>query len=957
MRRGDERSRSFTSSKLEDNQLSGKTARRAHSFGVLNTSRNRSPNNENKIPFSTGSITKRTPVKVNQSNVLKDHARHYSQEPVKYNRTEQSFQYDSKPIIQCKTPSSHSTVNARSKNKKESDYISVKALIKQWSGPDGKKNIHSQPNHEQKYRNRRSLPANFDASDILSETTKIPQSKSAAEAVHYRGQRSYMSKSDWTLHARVPSDEKRDCPDRKQAYPGENRLRRKSEPSTYSGKEYDPSLIERNRSSSMKNKDDFNHRDVNNRSRESLIKKREFTQDSYAAIPYPQLKSLKDVRSKDHYSEHGCTSRKSFPLTQKVKVKHVENYMNQKFYHPKDTASVDRQKLESIGKYSTVPEKRTKGNHNENISKNYEKAKTTINGDKIGRKTDNKSNKVIERPPRRFSSERNSKSDRRLPTYEEAIIPLEETDAVDATILHQINDKKMIEKEYVSIEIVQQKRSRDKGKSFNVTRKESDYSPQKQLVNENVSKQYATQVYASEVNHPISPSKDATRNYEMLYKRRHSQEKSQDFPFTKPTATPKYKAIGASEFDARKSSNTMHHNNVHEKDMNNNQLPVYDEEALKTLLTSHKKGHEKDNKREENSFFSNYSKLKEENQGGLNEYERLREEQKVILDEDFKDRSKTHMNPNVARQFTSQDGVSFSNVVHERELLQLVAAEEKYWKEKVERKDKTETKEAPLRQKEIKRFEDDKQERVNEMLREFKMHDQREKIDYSEITDTLRAEEEFLAQEAEKLLKQRFQEKSKMQPTKDLQGDVKKHHDDSPKVTSPVEGSSSGLHSILKTPRSRQKKSSSVTSSDDINLKPEADQAYHYNRPKRIPRSRSPIYVCSGCRLPVERDICLYVAELQSYWHEKCFRCSVCHSNLIQNEQTPKIRVMFSRIHCENCLSNKRTGKCVIIINEIYQRTNFRYALLIYTIHLKRNAFFTLALHAFFVLFYSQNFM
>lgn len=868
------------------------------------------------IPFSTGSITKRKPVKVNQLHVLKDHARHYSQEPVKHNRAEQSFQYDSKPIIQGKTPSSRSTVNARSKNKKDSDYVSVKALIKQWSGPDGKKNITSQPNHEEKYKNRRSLPANFHASDISSEKTKLSHSKSAAEAVHYKGQRGYMSTSDWTLHARVPSDKNRDCPDRQQAYPVENRPRRKSEPPTYSGREYDPSFIERNRSSSIKNEDDFNHRDFNNRSKESLITKSEFAQDTYAAIPYPKQKSQKDVRSKDH----GGTSRKSLPLTQKVEVKHVENYMNQKFYHPKDAASVDRRKLESIGKYSTVPVKRTKVNHNEIISKNYERVETTDNEDKMGRKVDNISNKANERPPRRSSSERNSASDRRLPTYEEAIIPLKETDAVDATKSHQINDKKMAEKDYVSIEILQQKRARDKGKSFNVTTKESDYSSQKQLVNENVSKQYATHLYASEVNHPIFPSKDATRNYEMLYKRRHSHEKAEDFPSAKPTATPKYKAIGAPEFDARKSSsgNTTHQDYVRDKDMNNNQLPVYDGEALKTLLTSHKKSHEKDNKQKEDSFVSKYSKLKKENQGGLNEYERLREEQKVILDEDFQDRSKICMSPNVAQQFTSQGGVSFSNVVHERELLQLVAAEEKYWKEKAERKDKTESKEASVRQKEIKKLGEDKQERVNEMLREFKMHDQREKIDYSEITDTLRAEEEFLAQEAEKLLKQRFQEKSKMQPTKNLQLDVKKHHDDSPKVTSPVEGSSPGLHSILKTPRSHQKKSSSVTSSDDINLQPEADQAYHHNRPKRIPRSRSPIYVCSGCRLPVERDICLYVAELQSYWHEKCFRCSVCHSNLIQNEQTPKIRVMFSRIHCENCLSSKRTGKCVIMVNGIY---------------------------------------
>ena len=909
MRRSDGRSRSFTNSKLDDIQLSGKPARRAHSIGVLNKSRYGHPNNENNVPFSTGSITKRNPVKLNESNVLKDHAKHSSPQPVKYNRFERSFQYYGKPIIQGKTPSSHSTVNTRGTNKKESDYVSVKALIKQWSGPEEKKKIPNQPNHEEKYKNRRSLPANFGASDVLSEKTELPHSKSVAQATHYMDQRGYMSTSDWALHARVPSDKNYDCSDRKQAYSVENRARRKSEPSSYPGREYNPSLIERNRSSSMKNKENFNHRD-NNRSRESIIKKPELTQDTYAATPYLQQKSQKDARRKDHNG----TSRRSLPLTQKVEVKHVENYMNQKFYHPRDGASVDRRKLESIGKYSTVPARQTRVNHNGIITKNNERVKITDNKDKMSRRADDKSNKANERPPRRSSSERNSASaNRRLPTYEEAIIPLDKTDAVDATKVRQINDNKTAEKEYVSIEILQQKRAGDKGKPFSVTAKESDYSSQKQLANENVSKQYVTHVYASEVNHPIVLSKHGSSNYEMSYKPRHSQEKCQDFPHAKPNS-PKHKVIGSAELDPGKSSGgSMRHHDAHGRDMNNNRLPVYDGEALKTLLTSRRKSHENDNKGEEDSI--QHTKLKKENQVGLNEYERLREEQKVILDEDFKDRSKIHMNANVAQQFASQDGVSFSNVVHERELLQLVAAEEKYWKEKVEKKDNNQSKEAPAKEKVVKRFGDNKQERVNEMLREFKMLDQQEKIDYSEITDTLRAEEEFLAQEAEKLLKHRFQEKSKLPSTKDLQRDAKKHHNDSLTVTSPIEGPSSGLHSILKAPRSRPKKSSSVTSSDDINLQPEADQAYHHNRPRRILRSRSPIYVCSGCRLPVERDICLYVAELQSYWHEKCFRCSVCHSNLIQNEQTPKIRVMFSRIHCENCISNKRTGKCVMRMN------------------------------------------
>lgn len=882
----------------------------------------------------TGSITRRTPANVSQSNIPKKPAIHYSQEPVKTNRTERSFQYDTKPIIKGKTPSSHSAVRGRSKNKKDSDYVSVRALITQWSGPDAKRDIQSQPIQEEKYKNRRSLPANFDASDILSEKKELPHSKSVAEAVHYKSQRNYISTSDWSLDARSPSVINRGSPDRKQDYVVENRTRRKSEPSTYSSREYGPALIERNRSSSMKNNDDFNNRDFKDKARESLVRKSETTQDMYAAIPYaqqqkPQKEKERDMKSKDHYSEHPVKSRKSFPLIQKAEVKHVVNYVDQKFYQPKNGASVDRRKLESISKYATMPARRTRVSRNEfiggkNESEGEREKVTDVNWDKMNRKADEKSEKEIKHIPKRSSSERGSSPHRRLPTYEEAIVPLQETDLVDAAKKSQIDNK-----DYVSVELLQQKRARNKGKPYTVTAKGHDYLTQKPTVNENISKQHVTQVYASELVHPNLSSKDATRNCEMIPKRRYSQERSKDFPSVKQTAASTNKSMGTSEFDARKSSSekTPHQNesNVYVKDVNNNQLLVYDGKALKTLLTSpqqrssknysNRKSFEKDNQSSITKVadpVSKYTKPKKENQDILNEYEHLREEQKTILDADFKDRSRlTRMDPNVAQQFSSQGGVSFSNVVHEGELLQLVAAEEKYWKDKIERKDKVERKETSAKQKEIKKVGNEKQERVNEMLQEFKKHDQRGKIDYSEITDTLRAEEEFLAQEAEKLLKQRFQEKAAIKPTlttRDPQFDAKEHYNDSTKPKSPVEGTSSGLHSILK-PSSRQKKPPSVTSSDDINLKPEADQAYHHNHPKRILHCRSPVYICSGCRLPVERDICLYVAELQSYWHEKCFRCSVCHSNLIQNEQTPKIRVMFSRIHCENCLSNKKTGE------------------------------------------------
>ncbi len=878
----------------------------------------------------TGSITRRTPVKVSQSNIQKEPAKHYQQEPVKTNHTErsfQNFQYDTKPIVKGKTPSSHSTVSVRSKNKKDSDYVSVRALIKQWSGPDAKKEVQRQPTHDEKYKNRHSFPTNFDRTDISSERKELPHAKSAREAVHYKSKNDYMTTSDWSLNARLLSAKNRGSPDRKQDYLVENRTRRKSEPSNYSSKEYDSALVERYRSSSMKNKENREFRD---RAKEIIVKKPETTQDRYAAIPYSQQLSRKekgkDIKSKNNYAEHPTTStRKSLPLVQKAEVKHIENYMDQKFYQSKNGASVDRRKLESIGKYATMPARRTRITHGGISGKNEREKVTNVNWDNRNQKAEEKSEKTDEHTQRKSSSERSSSSHRRLPTYEEAIIPLQETDPVNAAKTRPVDNKRVPEKEYVSVELLQQKRARDKGKSATVTTKEHDYSTRKPTVNENVSKQRVTRVYASEVVHSILPSKDAIpKNYEITPKHpAYSQERSKDFPSVKQTVATTNKSVGTSEDGARKSSSekTPRHNegNVYVKDDNNNQLPVYDGETLKTLLTtqqrisknnSSRRSFEKDStSKAEDLFVNKESKSRKENQDILNEYERLKEEQKTTLAADFKDRSsRTRMDPNVAQQSTSHGGVSFSDIVHEGELLQLLAAEEKYWKDKIERKDKVERKETSAKQKET---QNEKQERVNGMLREFKIHDKREKIDYSEITDTLRAEEEFLAQEAEKLLKQRFQEKSAIKPLltpKDPQFDAKKQNNDNTTPNSPVEGTSSGLHSILK-PSSRQKKPQSIINSDEINLKPEADQAYHHNHPKRIVRTRSPVYICSGCRLPVERDICLYVAELQSYWHEKCFRCSVCHSNLIRDEQTPKIRVIFSRIHCENCLSNKKTGK------------------------------------------------
>ena len=858
-------------------------------------------------------------LKVSQTHVPKQAEKRSPSARVNISRSYERAFEDDKKSMQEKIPSTRFNVGSRTKNKKDSDYVSVKALIKQWSVPDKENNTQVQPVHVGKYKNRRSLPAKFDASDLSSERKQLPHSKSVGENISYERKKDYMTKSDWSLEALSPSERNRESRDTKQSYFPEYRSRTKSESSTFSKRERDPKLIVRDRSSSVKNRDASNDHYPKDKIQESVVQKSRTTNETYAGVPHLRQNDGIKIKAKGHYSERPLTKRISLPVTRKTEVRHVENYMDQMFIQPTG-ASAGRRDLQSIGKYATMPVRRTMLTDDQVTAAKKERGEEKIedvNWGKINQKADEISERTFEHPPRRSSSQKTSSSQRRLPTYKEALTPLEDTDNVDAAKPNQSDNKKVKETEYVSMNQLKQRRARNKENPSIVTAREVDYSRGKRT-EENSFKQHGTQVHAAEIDRPISASKDMQTNksYEMRQKRRNSHDKSAS---AKQAAalTNTSTGMGMSDVDARKSSSGKTadriKNNVYIKDENDSQLPVYDGVALKTLLTSSQQRRNKNysGKRgasnERDSFVSQETRSENESQILLNEYEHLKEIRKTMLGENINDRGAQYLHPNATQPLTDQGGSNLGsnvpNIVHDRELLKLVAAEEKYWKDKAEKRDMDARKENSRKQKDAKKDENGKQERVNEMLREFRMHDQEKRVDYSAITDTLRAEEEFLAQEAEKYLKRRFQEKSSVKPT--LHQNVSQQFNESEKNKSPVGANPSGLHSILKT---RQKKSSSVTSSDDINLKPEADQAYHHSNPKRILRSRSPVYICSGCRLPVEKDICLYVAELQSYWHEKCFCCSVCRCNLIQNEQTPKIRVMFSRIHCENCLSNKKTG-------------------------------------------------
>lgn len=698
----------------------------------------------------------------------------------------------------------------------------------------------------------------------------------------HMSQRAYTSNSAWALD--VNSERNHLSSERKENYSEDNRVRRKSDPATYN----DPAIAERNKPSSITNKDKFKSDD---RSRINAFKISETIQDVHDAFSYSsQKKSAKDLKSKVHpRSEHSTTSKKS--LMQKAEVKHVENYVEQKYYQPKTGTSTDGQKLESIGKYATMQARPRKPSHGTMSGRRKREQASYVSSNRMKSKLEERNEKAIYHNPSRYSSEKSSLSYRPFPNYQGSTAPLQNKNVVDVVKTRMADNKKETDRDYVPVELIHQKRTRDRKNSP----KRHDYLAQKPLVNE---KSTEKNTEATETAHPIL----IYGNHEIKPKHRYLLGRKKDLPFQKQNVT----YTGASQLDVRKSPD-KHVSNVHVKGVNKNELPAYDGELLKRLLISHQRNTRNDSnesrslkERDKGENSSPSKNATPRNQNNAYQYEQFRKAQITSLDADFENRTRTNPAKNVA----------FSNVAHEGEILQLLAEEEKYWKDKINKKGNPEKKDAHAKQEETRKTGIDKQERVKKILPELQVRDQKQKVDYSEITDTLRAEEEFLAQKAEKLLKQRFRENETkaMRPRLASRYDSIQHSNagDRSKNASPVDYSSSGLDSSLIT---ISEKSPSVTSSDDFNLKPEAEQAYQQNPSKKILRIRSPVYICSGCLLPVQRDICLYVAELQSYWHEKCFRCSVCHSSLIQSDKTPKIRVMYSRIHCENCLSSKKTGE------------------------------------------------
>ena len=1012
------RPRSRTSP-LPNNDLPEK-ARRAHSSGALVVVNNEKPSSANKVKtyHSVGSITRRTPVKIAQSHAQKDSEKHdyrhlhFNTSSVK-NHPEHSFQNNNKTVINNGRRPALSRTNAgKRKSDKKSEYVSVATLIQQWSSAEVQEKIPAKLSSGSK-TNRRSLPANFPRNNNLSGDDE-PQLRRAK-----------------SITADTYSKIRNDCPHKtstanrstatglqgKGYQPRGDVRHRQAQHSAVTRRAAEPiknyattdsstiSLESKMKGSSIPEADNnYQNEIIVNEKRTSQATKTHQANSPFDLLSDSEREKFRDGKTGNHNPKEFVVdnrrrsepiNKNSFDLTpsERAQLGSSGSYGNSDVHHhkqPNESIRDHWRNTQPFGKYATMPARQRKDYENESIGKNERKAELGTGRDdwtSSNREDTRRKDKSVHHPNLSNNNMKKKKpSLRRLPTYEEAIEPLQGTDLRDGNERcegtqnpSEIEQPSTRTPLYLFLDPSEPSIDDKRNKIQGLERKRS--------VKETVIKQSVLPIkntveFDSLFRTNDSLETEAKRRYEKHYllasngrseKLHHQTSNARSEKLHHQTSNELRKSplenkaikqndtvVFPNEFthksssSNRKSSKITSHVSYSKdetdkeeeislsRDDNNNTLSDYDEQTLKVLLASQQRRRGREVKRgedfakvEENKRkdlpTSQGSTAKRENKvASVNEL--LKQQQKSILDEDFKQRERSRMTPDVDQEFNKQDDVSFSSVVHDTELVELVAAEEKYWKEKVEKKSKvTEDYRKKLGK------ANEKQKRVDEMLREYKLHEKRDSkhIDYSEMTDTLRAEEEYLAQEAEKLLKQRFQEKfdtkNPVLTTKVSQMHTKSEHKIHPvgvrDTKSLIKRSLTGYpgmknrerfdhvnvnkvtsRSIVSpVPISRRIKSPSI-SSDDINLKPEVDQAYH-KQTRIISRSRSPVYVCSGCRLPVERDICLYVSELQSYWHEKCFRCSVCHSNLIRGRSTPKIRVMYSRIHCENCISNRKTGE------------------------------------------------
>ncbi|XP_046853298.1 probable WRKY transcription factor protein 1 [Xenia sp. Carnegie-2017] len=825
---------------------------------------------ETKVQFNHGSVTRRTPVKVSEIK-----------------KTIPTSVHSSSRSSMDKAP------QHRRKNKLNNKNISVNSLVKQRSGQDDKKAFSSPKTaYDDNTKNKHQLLADLNSNDILYPKKSQPHRTGNISILLKQNGLNVSSTQNTEVktHHSLNNSKNNLCADEIRDFliPENEKLsngliQTRSEHFVYSQGERQLSNSEKIQSSFMTNRE--NHIHQKSTEEKTKIAQVSFALNESQSTPKGQtehanLPQLKKNKLEQNNLSSNEIINKRLLVEQHMKREKEEECVNESLLEPHQVQQLS--KLNSLEKISskssfqressfpltqkienpldnTWDEKNCFDIHspyqnNPNVVSNTTKSEGGVNKAKLPIENDYQSKSSLEK-----------KFKRRLPTYDEAVVS-----KIEAENVYSVKPKR---------------------EQIKVNQPREQLQLHKHNVNDKLSST------TSELNHSSkSVSKTKSRSLNNLV-----QSKNTDLQHE----TTKRRFSLEKNKEKLSPSHSSNHTNSH---FTENEQPIYDGETLKSLLNTQEQLDKKPAdllnsriehrklRKDANVLRNGELKTKDDE----TDYEILKSEQKAVLDLDFKDRTKIHTDKSMAKQFAASNEVNFSDVTEESKILQLVEAEEKYWKSKIEKKEKNEKRDSQA-------FEEMKKrkERQMKMLFQIENADQNKEIDYSEITDTLRAEEEFFAQEAEKLLKQRSNNNSTVKITKNIQSN-KERSSNNKKDSFQHQPSSPKIQSILKRP---QTSSSSVSSHDDATSKLDIEYMSQYNHLKKISSYRSSLYTCSGCHLPIEKDICYHVPELNSYWHQKCFRCSVCHSNLIQTDkETPMIRVLFSQILCQNCSSNSKTG-------------------------------------------------
>lgn len=323
-------------------------------------------------------------------------------------------------------------------------------------------------------------------------------------------------------------------------------------------------------------------------------------------------------------------------------------------------------------------------------------------------------------------------------------------------------------------------------------------------------------------------------------------------------------------------------------------------------------------------------------------------------DEDVDYREDTEAQREVEQQQSQDKGN-----VSDEDLVKVVAAEEDYWHQKKEKKAKQQNKEASLHERPRTRKSDDLQPRVNgvDFVGEDEViHREYKDPDHEARLRKLKAEEEFMAQEADRLMRARAALKQETQveepviapvekppveftvkeealksflaeanrdkdsldenrnrylPKKNIpgQGDVvysdkeypptkELEMRDSDNISKPQTQvlPINGYHDESKAYPEAQHEDFPVNSGTD----PEVNGFEGYSIYETFIHGESNHVICMSCGTSIEKNAAMYIAELDRYWHVNCFSCVVCRA-WFGDEFSPALHITNSMLHCERC--------------------------------------------------------